>query len=130
MTINELFTAVTTSRVDVESMIANSTDKEFTFKHIMWHIPAGIRYTEDKEMAKNIKDLINAVATELDVNKDEIFEEDGVLTDIEKLASSTIEVETKPENPSTPEDDEPKDDETGDEEPDNNDEPSTPELEE
>lgn len=102
MTINELFTAITTSRIDVEDMIAKATDKEAEFKHIMWHIPTGLRYLQDETMKANIGDFINKVATELNVNKNIIFNEDGLITDIEALGGgSKIEVEVKPtEKPS------------------------------
>lgn len=101
LTINELFTAITTSRIDVEDMITKATDKEAEFRHIMWHIPTGLRYLQDEKMAANISDFINRVSEELGVDKNKIFNEDGLLTDIEKLGASKIEVEVEPtEEPS------------------------------
>lgn len=97
MTINEQFTAITTSRIDVEDMIAKSKDKKSTFQHIMWHIPAGLVNTKDPKRVEIIAAFIDEVAIELGVDKNEIFNEDGLITDIEKIGGgSKIEVEVEP----------------------------------
>lgn len=94
MALNELFTDITNSHVDVEALIENSTDNEATFKHLMWHIPTGMIYTLNKEKLANITEFVNTIAEQLNIDKDKVFNEDKIITDIEKASlNSSIEIE-------------------------------------
>lgn len=94
--LNELFRKVTSMIIDVKSMIETSEDKETVFRHLIWHIPNGVKWRNDPEMSKNIGDLMNALAEACGVNAEEIYNEDNKIDYREELALSSAEVEIVP----------------------------------
>lgn len=94
--LNELFRKVTSMIIDVKTMIETSEDKESVFRHLIWHIPNGVKWRNDPEMSKNVADLMNALAEACGVNAEEIYNEDDKIDYREELALSSAEVEIIP----------------------------------
>ena len=94
--LNELFRVVTSMNIDVEDMIKNTTNKEETFRHLIWHIPNGVKWKNNPEMSANVKELMNTLSEKCGVNAEEIYNEDGKLDYREELALSSATVEVVP----------------------------------
>lgn len=94
--LNELFRKVTSMIVDVDSMIKSAEDKESVFRHLIWHIPNGIKWKNNPEMSKNVADLMNALEEACGVDAEEIYKEDDKIDYREELALSSAEVEIVP----------------------------------
>lgn len=110
--LNELFRKVTSMIVDVDAMIESANDKESVFRHLIWHIPNGVKWKNNPEMSKNVADLMNALEKACGVNAEEIYKEDDKIDYREELALSSAEVEIIPteeptETPTTEETEEP-----------------------
>lgn len=94
--LNELFRKVTSMIVDVDSMIKSAEDKESVFRHLIWHIPNGVKWKNNPEMSKNVADLMNALEEACGVDAEEIYKEDDKIDYREELALSSAEVEIIP----------------------------------
>lgn len=94
--LNELFRKVTSMIVDVDSMIESAEDKESVFRHLIWHIPNGVKWKNNPEMSKNVADLMNALEEACGVDAEEIYKEDDKIDYREELALSSAEVEIIP----------------------------------
>ena len=94
--LNELFRVVTSMNIDVEDMIKNTTNKEETFRHLIWHIPNGVKWKNNPELSANVKELMNTLSEKCGVNAEEIYKEDGKLDYREELALSSATVEVVP----------------------------------
>lgn len=94
--LNELFRKVTSMIVDVDSMIESAEDKESVFRHLIWHIPNGVKWKNNPEMSKNVADLMNALEEACGVDAEEIYKEDDKIDYREELALSSAEVEIVP----------------------------------
>lgn len=68
MTLNELFYKITTSTIDVESLIANSENNKETFNHLIWHMPKGIKYEIIPELKGYIDEFVERISEILDVD--------------------------------------------------------------
>lgn len=89
--INKLFASLTGSRVDLERKISTTNNPEQTFKEIIWLLPGGIKYTKNPVIGQKMGELINILADTLNVDKNKIFNEDGILDFKEQLAGLSTE---------------------------------------
>ena len=48
--LNKLFAEVTAVHLDIEDAIATGSDKEGVFRHLVWHIPNGLKRKEHPVM--------------------------------------------------------------------------------
>ena len=94
--LNKLFAEVTAVRLDIEDAIATGSDKEGVFRHLVWHIPNGLKWKEHPVMSEKVKTLMQSLEEACGVTGKDIYEEDGKIDYREDLAMSKVEVETKP----------------------------------
>lgn len=103
--LNEYFRILTGAVNGPEAIIEDSKENsEEAFKHILWHIPGGVKYLLNSDLKEAIKEVINQSAKELDIDANEVLEslnKEYLIDIIEDDEGSKIEIEEKPEEPST-----------------------------
>lgn len=79
--LKKIFHDVTGICIDLDTMIENASDNNDLFRRLCWMIPAGSSMSGDTPNGEKIREMIQTFVSELGVDPQESFEEDGFVSD-------------------------------------------------